>query len=161
MLIPRPNNLVVKPLFDPDISKGGIHIPTQAKERADQGIVKYVGASVKLVRPGDWVLFSGYSGTYFELEGEGSMITMHERLVIAVIGPTEWASEPISGLYFMTRDGKYHPAPYSLVTSMQEDAIAEFRERVRFGHDSQPELRKVDFRPPLEDTEADANWTEK
>lgn len=163
MIIPRPNNLVVKPLFDPDISKGGIYIPSSAKERADQGIVKYVGRDVKMVQPGDWVLFSGYSGTYFEVANEGEMITMHERLVIAVIGPSYWATVPVPGLYFKTSDGEYHPAPYTMVTELQADAIAPFRHRVSFGHKPKPgeeQMNKVDYRPSLDDMAIDTQWTE-
>lgn len=159
MIIPRPNNLVVKPLFDPDISKGGIYIPSSAKERADQGIVKYVGSDCVLCKPGDWVLFSGYSGQYFDVEGEGNMITMHERLVIAVIGPAEWATEPVPGLYFKSTDGEFYPAPYTLVTSLQEDAIAEFRDKVRFGHDIKHKDQKIDHRPSTEEMDIDTNWT--
>ena len=164
MIIPRPNNLVVKPLFDPDISKGGIIIPSSAKERADQGIVKYVGSDTKFCKPGDWVLFSGYSGTYFEIAGEGELITMHERLVIAIIGPHEWAHNEVPGLYYKDRQGEYFPATYETITQLQVDAIAAFSERVGFGHATKPgteSYRKVDFRPSLEDTALDTNWTDK
>lgn len=73
------------PIFDPEKSKGGIIIPDEAKERCKQGIVKYVGPLVTRVGIGAYVLFGGYTGQLFQLEGEGKLIIMPEDFILAEI----------------------------------------------------------------------------
>lgn len=73
----------------------------QYKERVDQGIVKYVGADVTEERygfkVGDLVIFSGYTGTLVNIEGEGLFIIMPAKFVSCKIEtePTE-----VNGLFF-------------------------------------------------------------
>ena len=100
--------VAVEPIFDPD-KIGHIYVPDQAKERCDQGIVKYVGEKVRELGVGDYVLFSGYSGTLVNLEGEGRLIILPESFVVARIYP---AGTPIAGLYFKDRDGEFFEATY-------------------------------------------------
>lgn len=104
--MPR-NKLCVEPLFDPDMSAGGIIIPDEAKHRCNQGIVKYIGESVRLVVPGDHVLFSGYDGSTVILQGEGNLIFLLEEQVACII-----TDEPlvVAGLYHKDHDGNYFPA---------------------------------------------------
>jgi co-chaperonin GroES (HSP10) len=123
------NNVAMTPIFDPDISKGGLYIPEMAKERCDQGIIKYIGPKVKWAKPGDYCLFSGYSGTYVDVENEGRLILMPENFLICKLHaePTE-----VPGVYFRGRDGDYFPATYEMTMELIAEAFHEapwFRQR--------------------------------
>jgi chaperonin GroES len=122
--IPR-KKIACKPLFDPDMTSSGLlYIPDTAKERCDQGIVKYVGDECRLVKPGDHVLFSGYTGTLMSLEDEGLIIILPEEFVVAVI---EERSEDhdVPGLYFRDTDGVYWTATYEMTIDLLARAINE------------------------------------
>lgn len=116
--------VAIEPIYDPDTTPSGLlYVPEVAKERCDQGIVKYVGHGCKLVEVGDHVIFSGYTGTTVKLEGEGTMIILDERLIMAVIhdDPKE-----VQGLYFRSKDGEYftathEQAAYLLARAMEND----------------------------------------
>lgn len=96
--------VAIEPIYDPD-KIGSIWIPDQAKMRCDQGIVKYVGAKVKEVEIGDYVIFSGYSGTNVEIEGEGRLIIMLEKFIVCKLYPP---GTIVPGLYFKYKEnGKY------------------------------------------------------
>lgn len=109
LTVPR-NMIAVEPMFDPDVSSGGIIIPDGAKERCDQGLIKYLGANTEGFSIGDHVLFSGYAGTTLRLQGEGLLIILSKRFITAIIPDSE--STTIEGLYFRGRDGEYFPATY-------------------------------------------------
>lgn len=101
------NKVACVPIFDSSDSgfKGydgkDIKLLDQYKERVDQGIVKYVGAGVTEekygFKIGDLVIFSGYTGSLVNIEGEGLFIIMPARFVSCKIEtePTE-----VSGLFF-------------------------------------------------------------
>src|SRR5678810_1211728 len=74
------DRVAVTPIFDADTSPGGIIIPDIAKERCDQGIVKYIGPNVKDIKIGMYVLFSGYTGTLVHIAGEGSVTVSYTHL---------------------------------------------------------------------------------
>lgn len=114
------NNVAITPIFDPDISPGGLYIPEIAKERCDQGIVKYVGPKVKWVGIGDYVLFSGYSGTYLSVEGEGKVLIMPENYCIAKLHPE---TTDVPGVYFRGVDGDYFPATYEMMMELAGEAF--------------------------------------
>jgi chaperonin GroES len=95
------DKVAIAPIFDPDKSAGGIWIPDQAKERCDQGIVKYIGPKVEWVKIGMYVMFSGWSGELVKMTGEGDLIIMQEKFVVAEIGEVENIHVP--GLYFRSK----------------------------------------------------------
>lgn len=95
------DKVAIAPIFDPDKSAGGIWIPDQAKERCDQGIVKYIGPKVEWVKIGMYVMFSGWSGELVKMAGEGDLIIMQEKFVVAEIGEVENIHVP--GLYYRGR----------------------------------------------------------
>jgi co-chaperonin GroES (HSP10) len=160
MIIPRPNNVIISPIDDPDMSDSGlIYIPEQAKERCDQGIVKYVGSQCHLCQVGDWVLFSGYAGTLMFLEGEGRLITMHERMILAVVGPQEWAATNVSGVYYKNKYGDYFPATYESLTERLSDTAFQFLNG-RIRPSKNPKESKVLHRPRQDEVDMDTNWTE-
>lgn len=109
--VPR-NMVAVIPMDDPDQTPGGLWIPDMAKERTDQGIIKYVGANVKDLGIGMHVLFSGYSGTLVGLEGEGRLIFILQDFVIAEL--PDPPTTDVAGLYFKGRNGEYYVATYEL-----------------------------------------------
>jgi co-chaperonin GroES (HSP10) len=108
------NKVACTPIFDPD-KIGRIYIPDMAKERCDQGIVKYIGPKCEWVKVNDYVLFSGYTGTLVRLEGEGLLIIMPEDFVTCVI---ESPNTDIPGLYFREKNGDYFTATYEQAIEM-------------------------------------------
>lgn len=112
----------IEPIYDPD-KWGSIWIPDMAKERCDQGLVKYVGSGVpEDIQIGDHVLFSGYTGTLLNVEGEGHLIIMHYKFVIAKIEPLGF---DVPGLYFRDKEGEYFPATYEHAMILISKAITE------------------------------------
>lgn len=170
------NKVAIVPIFDHDtISKKGlsalspfelqlakklgikptgdshIHVPEQAKERCDQGVIKYVGEGVPNLKPGDYVIFSGYTGTLTQIEGEGLLIIMHHRFIEATIMMNQEALV-VAGLYFKTyyigeSVPSYEPATYEAALALLTQAITEANEPLKIKPVSEPtteELREVE-----------------
>lgn len=120
--------IAVIPLFDPDVSKGGIIIPEIAKERCDQGIVKYVGPECKFVKPGDYVLFSGYTGKALRFE-EGTYLIFHEEFVVARIEGSLIDETEVPGLFFEGKPRKgqrtFFPATIEFALTLIAKALEE------------------------------------
>lgn len=94
-----------KEALGPDFKEtgsGSLIIPDEAKERADQGIVKYVGPKVKYVKVGDYVLFSGYTGTtvQFAKDADGTIIIFREPFITAILDNPD---TDVKGLYFKSK----------------------------------------------------------
>jgi len=90
---PLADRVVVKPVEEMEIKKGGIIIPDTAKEKPMQGEVVEVGTGritddgkkIDLeVKKGDRVLYGKYSGTEVSLDGEEYLI-MRESDIFAII----------------------------------------------------------------------------
>lgn len=90
---PLADRVVIKPVEEMEIKKGGIIIPDTAKEKPMQGEVVEVGSGritddgkkVDLeVKKGDRVLYGKYSGTEVSLDGEEFLI-MRESDIFAII----------------------------------------------------------------------------
>jgi len=118
------NKVAVIPLFDRDVSPGGIIIPEMAKERCDQGIVKYCGPNCKWLKPGDYVLFSGYTGQAIRDEVEGTLIMFREDSAVAIIADDRLPTTEVPGLYFKGPDG-YFPANYEQAMAFIARALDE------------------------------------
>ena len=114
------DRVAVTPIFDADTSPGGIIIPDIAKERCDQGIVKYIGPEVKDIKIGMYVLFSGYTGTLVHIAGEGSVIVMPEEFIVAELDEIENVYVP--GLYYKSRvdEARRHFELMSIMHSILE-----------------------------------------
>ena len=78
------DKIAVIPIEDPDMV-GSLYIPGKAKQRVDQGIVKYRGPACKEIRVGMHVVFSGYTGAKISVEDEGTLFIMFETDVIALM----------------------------------------------------------------------------
>ena len=89
---PLADRVVVKPLEEAEVKKGGIIIPDTAKEKPMEGEVVEVGPGrieegkrVALeVKKGDRILYGKYSGTEVSISGEEYLI-MRESDIFAVI----------------------------------------------------------------------------
>jgi chaperonin GroES len=90
---PLHDRILVKRVEEEKKSKGGIIIPDTAKEKPQEGRVVAVGSGKVLedgtsraleVGKGDRVLFSKYSGTEVQLDGEEHLI-IREEDVLAIL----------------------------------------------------------------------------
>jgi chaperonin GroES len=91
---PIGDRVLVKPLDDKEVKKGGIIIPDTAKEKPQEGEVVALGTG-KLddngkkieftVKKGDKVLISKYGGTELKIEGENYLI-MREDDILGILG---------------------------------------------------------------------------
>lgn len=121
--------IAVSPIFDPNVSEGGIIIPDVAKSRCDQGIVKYIGPEVEGIDIGDYVLFSGYTGSTVRIEGEGLIIILHEDFVTCKILDV---NTEVPGLYFKDNTGVYFQATYEMAMNIIGQSFGETNKR-KFG----------------------------
>lgn len=118
MLRLNKNKVAIIPIRDPD-KIGSLYVPDIAKERSDQGIVKYIGPDCKYVKIGDYVAYSAYSGTLFNIQDPErpneiveDVIIMDEESVVAVMD--DLTNYDIPGLYFRSADGEYFPATFEM-----------------------------------------------
>jgi chaperonin GroES len=136
------DQVAVEPIFDSDKTESGLlYIPDTAKERCDQGIVKYLGPDVKTVEIGDYAIFSGYVGRLVEIDGE-LLIIMRERFIQAVI--EDIPETDIPGLYFKGVDGDYFPATYEYTFGFVSSALKneEWRRKMKINI---PPPKKEDY----------------
>jgi chaperonin GroES len=91
---PLGDRVLVKPLEEKEVKKGGIIIPDTAKEKPQEGEVIALGTGKidengkKIeftVKKGDKVLISKYGGTEIKVDGE-SFLIMREDDILGIIG---------------------------------------------------------------------------
>ena len=91
---PLGDRVLVKPLEEKEISKGGIIIPDSAKEKPQEAQVVALGTGKRdddgkliefTVKVGDKVLVSKYGGTEVKVEGDSYTI-MREDDILGIIG---------------------------------------------------------------------------
>jgi chaperonin GroES len=92
-VVPLGDKVVVKRLEAEETTAGGIVLPDSAKEKPQQGRVLSVGDGKLLpdgqrgghqVSEGDRVLFSAWSGTEVEVDGD-ELLIMSEEDILAVL----------------------------------------------------------------------------
>ncbi len=90
---PLQDRIMVQPILEKQVKKGGIIIPDSAKEKPIEGRVKAVGKGkigddgkpIKLeIKVGDKVLYSKYGGTEIKVDGEDYLL-MREDDVLGII----------------------------------------------------------------------------
>jgi len=91
---PLGDRVLVKPIEEKEVKKGGIIIPDTAKEKPQEGEIVALGTG-KLddngkkieftVKKGDKVLVSKYGGTEIKLDGETYQI-LREDDILAILG---------------------------------------------------------------------------
>ena len=91
---PLGDRVLVKPIEEAEVKKGGIIIPDTAKEKPQEGEVIAVGTGKSdengkhidfVVKKGDKVLISKYGGTEVKLDGNTHLI-MREDDILGIIG---------------------------------------------------------------------------
>jgi len=89
---PLGDRVLVQPLEEKEVKKGGIIIPDTAKEKPQEGTVVAIGTG-KLddkgkiefnVKVGDKVLIAKYGGTEIKIDGENYLI-MREDDILGII----------------------------------------------------------------------------
>jgi len=92
-LKPLADRVVVKPIEQNEIKKGGIIIPDTAKEKPMEGEIIEVGTGRKTddgkvlpmeVHKGDRILYGKYSGTEVSIDGD-ELLIMRESDIFAII----------------------------------------------------------------------------
>lgn len=91
-LKPLFDKVVVKELEEKETVQNGIFLPSQAKEKQEVAVVVAVGeggnvdgVEVKMiVKPGDKVLYSKYSGSQFKLDGE-TVTIIRQSDILAIV----------------------------------------------------------------------------
>jgi chaperonin GroES len=91
---PIGDRVLVQPLEEKEVKKGGIIIPDSAKEKPQEGTVVALGTG-KLddegkkiafeVKVGDTVLISKYGGTEIKIDGDTYLI-MREDDILGIVG---------------------------------------------------------------------------
>ncbi len=90
---PLQDRILVQPIKEKQVRKGGIIIPDSAQEKPIEGRVKAVGAGKvgedgKRVKPdvkvGDKVLYSKYGGTEIKIDGEDHLL-MREDDILGIV----------------------------------------------------------------------------
>ena len=91
---PIGDRVLIKPLEEKEVKKGGIIIPDSAKEKPQEGEVVALGTGKRddegkliafTVKKGDKVLISKYGGTEVKVSGETYLI-MREDDILGIIG---------------------------------------------------------------------------
>ena len=90
---PLHDRVIVKRVAEEEKTAGGIIIPDTAKEKPQEGKVIAVGSGKREdgkvvpldVKAGDRILFSKYSGTEIDLDGDEHLI-MREDDILGIIG---------------------------------------------------------------------------
>ena len=90
---PLHDRVIVKRVAEEEKTAGGIIIPDTAKEKPQEGKVIAVGSGKREdgkvvpldVKAGDRILFSKYSGTEIQLDGDEHLI-MREDDILGIIG---------------------------------------------------------------------------
>ena len=90
---PLQDRVLVQPILEKEVQKGGIIIPDSAKEKPIEGRVKAVGegklnengSRTKLsIKVGDKVLYGKYAGTEIKVDGEDYLL-MREDDILGII----------------------------------------------------------------------------
>lgn len=99
---PIGERIVIRPIENDNVSRGGIILPDKAIEKAMRGYVVAVGPGeynphTNEVRPmrlkvGNLVMYGKYSGQEYQLEGQ-SFVTMKEGEVLVVLHAEDLPSE--------------------------------------------------------------------
>ncbi len=93
-LQPLGDRVLVQPITEEEVKKGGIIIPDTAKEKPQEGKIIALGTGKiddngkKIeftVKVGNKVLYSKYGGTEVKIEGENYLI-MREDDILGIIG---------------------------------------------------------------------------
>lgn len=89
-ITPIGDKVLVKPEEEPSVTKGGIHLPDNAKEKPVKGKVLAVGLGRVLpngtrvpveVKAGSAIIYQRYAGSEVKVEGETLLILREEDIL--------------------------------------------------------------------------------
>jgi len=88
-IVPIGERVLVKPIQGEERTKSGIYIPETAREQKKQGTVVSVGSrddgtSLPL-KPGDHILYGGYSAETFEIDRETYVFVPFKDIVARIV----------------------------------------------------------------------------
>lgn len=83
VLVPLRDKILLRPIKEEEVSKGGIALPNASRKERNLGLVLAVGKEVEHVRVGDVVVFSSYAGASVEF-GEETLKLISETNIHAI-----------------------------------------------------------------------------
>lgn len=87
-IIPIGERVLIKPIKKEEVTKSGIYIPESAQELKKEGTVVAVGkrddGSDLPLKPGDRVLYGGYSSDKFEIDSETYIFVPFEDILAKI-----------------------------------------------------------------------------
>ena len=139
------NQVGVTPIYDKKVY-GSIIIPETSGDRCDQGIVKYLGRDCSSdISIGDYILFSGYTGTHLMVDSEEVIILTEDFITAKILG---YEDTKIEGIFLRDDDVYYTPtyeALMTLIASQMENISGRPRIGTRPGDAKHGHREKTDF----------------
>lgn len=80
--LPTQNYLIITPEKIAAISKGGLHIPEQARNNSVEGVVTHIGPAVCDVQVGDKVVFTEHSEYKIRDEGIDLIVVAESNVIL-------------------------------------------------------------------------------
>ena len=88
-IVPIGERVLVKPIKGEERTKSGIYIPETAREQKKQGTVVSVGSrddgTPLPLKPGDHILYGGYSAETFEIDRETYVFVPFKDIVARIV----------------------------------------------------------------------------
>ncbi|MDH7511041.1 MAG: co-chaperone GroES [Methanolinea sp.] len=88
-IVPIGERVLVKPIQGEERTKSGIYIPETAREQRKQGTVVSVGSrddgTPLPLKPGDHILYGGYSAETFEIDRETYVFVPFKDIVARIV----------------------------------------------------------------------------
>lgn len=88
-IVPIGEMVLVKPIQGEERTKSGIYIPETAREQKKQGTVVSVGSrddgTPLPLKPGDHILYGGYSAETFEIDRETYVFVPFKDIVARIV----------------------------------------------------------------------------
>lgn len=141
--------IALEPIYDSDYHNAStklIKIPDSAKERCDQGIIKYIGKDCDpMFEVGKIALFSGYSGTTIGIDGE-ILIVIHSDFLKCQV---DIEHMEVPGLFFRSVKDKSAIADhnrYEYFPATYEDAVRLLAKAYNEQYSSRLDVKKEEYK---------------
>ena len=83
-IVPLDDRVVVEQAEPEKVTKGGIFLPEQAREKPLVGRVVAIGPAAKQVSVGDWVAFLPYAGNTLQVSGRKFLLMREEECLSTI-----------------------------------------------------------------------------
>lgn len=84
MIEPLQDNLIIKPLKEPNPIPGGIILPDRAQSAAKFGTVRFIGPDVVSLKSGDIVMLPNWSDDELEVDGKKYIVLAEKNISVRV-----------------------------------------------------------------------------